>query len=158
METRTRGCRNYVPWTPRIHVLAAKVRWPELSQLSLCSAFDKENSIESPLDFATLYIQLLLWLCTLSPTVLMPVSWLLCHMLWLCCDHSVTLVTPLWLCDYHVIFPILHLSNNLKKRKEKEKKYKYWLSRFAKSWQTPLISDLCKSNQSRPPGDSSIKL
>ena len=28
----------------------AKVRWPELSQLSLCSAFDKENSIEFPLD------------------------------------------------------------------------------------------------------------
>jgi len=29
---------------------AAKVRWPKLSQLSLCSAFDKENSIESSLD------------------------------------------------------------------------------------------------------------
>ena len=29
---------------------AAKVWWPELSQLSLCSAFDKENSIESSLD------------------------------------------------------------------------------------------------------------
>ena len=29
----------------------AKLRWPELSQLSLCSAFDKENSIEFPLDF-----------------------------------------------------------------------------------------------------------
>jgi len=41
---------------------------------ALCSAIDKENSIESLLDFATLYIQLLLWLCTLSSTVLMPVS------------------------------------------------------------------------------------
>jgi len=41
---------------------------------ALCSAIDKENSIESPLDFTTLYIQLLSWLCTLSPTVLMPVS------------------------------------------------------------------------------------
>jgi len=41
---------------------------------ALCSAIDKENSIESLLDFATLYIQLLLWLCTLPPTVLMPVS------------------------------------------------------------------------------------
>jgi len=41
---------------------------------ALCSVIDKENSIESPLDFATLYIQLLLWLCTLSPTVLMPIS------------------------------------------------------------------------------------
>jgi len=78
----------------RIEVSTAKVWWLELSQLSLCSAFDKENSIESPLDFATLYIQLLLWLYTLSPTVLMPVSWLLCHMLWLWHDHSVTSVTP----------------------------------------------------------------
>jgi len=41
---------------------------------ALCSAIDKENSIESPLDFTTLYIQLLSWLCTLSPIVLMPVS------------------------------------------------------------------------------------
>jgi len=41
---------------------------------ALCSAIDKENSIESLLDFTILYIQLLLWLCTLSPTVLMSVS------------------------------------------------------------------------------------
>jgi len=41
---------------------------------ALCSAIDKENLIESPLDFATLYIQLLSWLCTLPPTVLMLVS------------------------------------------------------------------------------------
>jgi len=41
---------------------------------TLCSAIDKENLIESLLDFATLYIQLLSWLCTLSPTVLMSIS------------------------------------------------------------------------------------
>ena len=41
---------------------------------ALCSVIDKENSIKSPLDSATLYIQLLLWLCTLPPTVLMLVS------------------------------------------------------------------------------------
>jgi len=41
---------------------------------ALCSAIDKENSIESPLDSATLYIQLLSWLYTLPPTVLMLVS------------------------------------------------------------------------------------
>jgi len=40
----------------------------------LCSAIDKENLIESLLDFAILYIQLLLWLCTLSSTVLMSIS------------------------------------------------------------------------------------
>jgi len=27
-------------------MLASKVRWPELSQLSLCSEFNKENSME----------------------------------------------------------------------------------------------------------------
>jgi len=45
-----------------------------IKPIALCSAIDKENSIEFLLDFATLYIQLLLWLCTLSLTVLMPVS------------------------------------------------------------------------------------
>jgi len=74
--------------------------------------------IESLLDFTILYIQLLLWLCTLSPAVLMPVSWLLCHMLW---PWLVTSIMLLWLCDCHIIFPTLHLSNNLK-RKEKKKK------------------------------------
>jgi len=41
---------NFVMELP-LFLSAAKVRWPELSQLSLCSAFDKENSIEFPLDF-----------------------------------------------------------------------------------------------------------
>jgi len=71
-----------------------------------------------PIRFATLYIQLLLWLCTLSPIVLISISWLLCYILWLwlwLCD--MTSVMPLWLCDCHVIFPMLHLSNNLKKKK-----------------------------------------
>jgi len=45
------GPRQTVLWVwNRVLVSAAKVRWPELSQLSLCSAFDKENSIKSPLD------------------------------------------------------------------------------------------------------------
>ena len=35
----------------KVSVSASKVRRPELSQLSLCSEFDKENSIEFPLDF-----------------------------------------------------------------------------------------------------------
>ena len=71
---------------------------------ALCSAIDKENLIESLLDFATLYIQLLLWLCTLSPTVLMSISWLLCHIAvtvtWLWCDFGHTFFVTLWLlCD-----------------------------------------------------------
>ena len=32
-------------------------------------------------------------------------------------DLSVTLVTHLWLYDCHMIFPMLHLSNNLKEKK-----------------------------------------
>ena len=59
---------------------------------------------------------------------------MLWHDLW--CD----LVWPMWLCDCHVIFPMLHLSNN---RKEKEKKYKYWLGHFTKLWyQTYFSSQL----------------
>jgi len=85
-------------WHPCQSCKGAKLQ-AGIKPTALCSAIDKENLIESPLDFATLYIQLLSWLCTLSPTVLMPVSWLLCHMLWL---WLVTMynVTMTWLfCD-----------------------------------------------------------
>ena len=95
--------------------------------VSLFSVWQRELDRVS-IKFATLYIQLLSWLCTLSPTVLMSISWLLCHILWLWLmtinvwhDHdvtiSMTLVTALWLCDCHIIFPMLHLSNNLKDKK-----------------------------------------
>jgi len=40
-----------------------------------------------------------------------------------------------------MIFSMLHLSNNLK-----EKKYKYWLSRFAKSWQREVKEKIDKDN------------
>jgi len=39
------------PVIPSSRLSASKVRWPELSQLSLCSEFDKENLIKFPLDF-----------------------------------------------------------------------------------------------------------
>jgi len=99
-----------------------------------------------PVRFAILYIQLLLWLCTMSPTVLMFISWLLCHMLWLVTCDSVCDVTILWplshFCDSVTImwyFPHSILVIIYKKRKEKEKKYKYWLSYFAKSWHFPAL-------------------
>jgi len=104
---------------------ATKVQWPELSQLSFCSAFDKENLIESPLDllhyiynyyhgyapclpqsscpladFFVICCDCDLWLC-----VTWPFPWHLSHLL--------------WLCDCHMIFSMLHLSNNLKKKKRK---------------------------------------
>ena len=45
-------------------------------------------------------------------------------------SHAVTVTWPfcdfghtfLWLCDYHVIFPTLHLSNNLKEKERKRKR------------------------------------
>jgi len=55
-------------------------------------------------------------------------------------SHAVTVtmcnMTMTWpFCDLsHMIFPTLHLSNNLKEKKRKRKKYRYWLSCFAKSW------------------------
>jgi len=109
-----------------LHCKEAKLQ-AGIKPTALCSAIDKENSIEFPLDSAILYIQLLSWLCTLPPTVLMPVSWLLCHMLWLwlvtMCDVTILWLRShlLWLCDCHIIFPMLHLSNNLKEKKRKRK-------------------------------------
>ena len=48
-------------------------------------------------------------------TSLSHVVTITCDYMW--CDHSVTLVTLLWVCDCHMIFPMLHLSNNLKEKK-----------------------------------------
>jgi len=82
-------------WFNKQYCKEAKLQ-ARIKPTALCSAIDKENLIESPLDFATLYIHLLSWLCTLPPTVLMPVSWLLCHMLWL---------WPVTMCDMTVTWP-----------------------------------------------------
>jgi len=92
------------------------------------SAFDKEDSIEFPLDLLHYIYNLLLWLCTWSLMVsMLLINWLLGHMLWLWlvtpCD-----VTTLWLLSHLFValwlvmryLPMLHLSN---KRKEKKKKY-----------------------------------
>jgi len=99
-------------------VSASKVRWLELSQLSLCSEFDKENSMEFlliPLPTYTLcycgYALTLLWSsCYFS------------HVTYCDCDpwHD-----HLWHCDKVTwLFPVLHLvvvSPIKRKRKRKEK-------------------------------------
>ena len=60
---------------------AAKVWWPELSQLSFCSAFDKENSIEFSLDLVHyIYMQsnpnpVLLFCTSLWVNLLSCVCW-----------------------------------------------------------------------------------
>jgi len=80
-------------------VSASKVQWLELSQLSLCSEFDKENLIEFPLDFLY-YLYNYYMVCALfshtyhvthhmtscDVTLWLPVMWL-----WLCDTCDVTL-------------------------------------------------------------------
>ena len=87
----------------RVLVSAAKLRWPELSQLSLCSAFDKENSIELPLDFLHYLYKCLTLTLYQSPTL-----------------------------PYESLLSCVSIDKK-NKRKEKEKNIKYWLSHFAKS-------------------------
>jgi len=93
---------------------ASKVQWPELSQLSLCSEFDKENLMEFSLisllliHFTTVAMRLL----SHGPhvtLVMWPVMW--------------QSVTPLWHCDKVMwYFPVLYLVVISPIRKEKKRK------------------------------------
>ena len=93
---------------------ASKVQWPELSQLSLCSEFDKENSMEFSLISLLLIHFTTVAMCLLShgPHVTL-VMW-----------HTVTIhhtIVTLW--QSHMI--LSHApSCSCKKRKEKKKKRK----------------------------------
>ena len=103
---------------------ASKVRWLELSQLSLCSEFDKENSMEFSLISLPTYT---LYYHGYAPTL----PWSSCYSShvthcdcdpW--CDHMWPSVTPLWYCDKATwLFSALHLVvvSPIKKRKRKEK-------------------------------------
>ena len=106
----------------RKRISASKVRWLELSQLSLCSEFDKENSMEFSLNSLLLihFTTVAMHLLSHSPhvtlvmwhTVTVTVTW---H-LWLS-------VTPLWHCDKVMwYFPMLHLVVVSPIRKEKKRK------------------------------------
>ena len=84
----------------------SKVQWLELSQLSLCSEFDKENSMEFLLNSLLLIHFTTVAMCLLShgPHVTL-VMW---HTVTVTCD--VTSITPLWHCDKVTwYFPVLHL-------------------------------------------------
>ena len=109
-----------------LHLSASKVRWPELSQLSLCSEFDKENSMEFSLISLPTYT---FYYCGYA--LILP--WSSCyssHVTPCDCDlwhnHLWPSVTPLWHCDKVTwYFPTLHLvvvSPKEKKKKRKEKK------------------------------------
>jgi len=101
---------------------ASKVRWPELSQLSLCSEFDKENSMEFSLisllliHFTTVAMHLL----SHGPHVTL-VMWhtvtVTCDVT--ICDHPSHKIVTLW--QSHVI--LFHApSCSCKKKKEKKRK------------------------------------
>jgi len=99
----------------RVLVSASKVRWLELSQLSLCSEFDKENSMEFLLNSLLLIHFTTMTMCLLShgPHVTL-VMW---HIVTMTIHH------PLWYCDKVTwYFPTLHLVVVSPIRKEK--KYK----------------------------------
>ena len=112
---------------------------------TLCSVIDKENSIESLLDLLYYIYNYYCGYTSCLPQSLCPsadffVTCCDCDS-WPFCDLSHTF---LWLCDCHMIFPMLYLSNNLKEKKRKRKKYKYWLSCFAKSWHLLYVGDVGK--------------
>ena len=106
-------------WTHKRKVMSAsKVRWPELSQLSLCSEFDKENSMEFSLISLPTYT---FYYCGYA--LILP--WSSCyssHVTPCDCDlwPSVTPIVTLW--QSHVI--LSHAPPCSCKSKEKEKKRK----------------------------------
>ena len=102
---------------------ASKVRWPELSQLSLCSEFDKENSMEFSLISLPTYT---LYYCGYA--LILP--WSSCyssHVTPCDCDMwhdhlwpSVTPIVTLW--QSHMILSHAPPCSCKSKEKEKEKK------------------------------------
>jgi len=93
---------------------ASKVQWPELSQLSLCSEFDKENSMEFSLisllliHFTTVAMRLLSHGPHVTLVMWHPVTW--------------PSVPQLWHCDKVTwYFPMLHFVV-VSSRKEKKRK------------------------------------
>ena len=108
----------------QVLVSASKVWWLELNQLSLCSEFDKENSMEFLFNslllihFTTVamcllshgpYVTLVIW-----HTVTVTITW-----------HLWPSVTPMWHCDKVMwYFSMLHLVVVSPIRKEKKRKRK----------------------------------
>jgi len=99
-------------------VSASKVRWPELSQLSLCSEFDKENSMEFSLisllliHFTTMAMRLLSHGPHVTLVMWHAVTVTICH----------TIVTS-W--QSHMILsraPSCSCKSNKKRKKKKRKR------------------------------------
>ena len=103
----------------RVLVSASKVWWPELSQLSLCLEFDKENSIEFLLISLPTYT---LYYCGYA--LILPWSSCYSSHVTLCdCDLWRDHLWPLWHCDKVTwYFPTLHLVVVSPKKKKKKRK------------------------------------
>ena len=90
---------------------ASKVRWPELSQLSSCSEFDKENLMEFSLNSLLLIYFTTVAMHLLSQGHTVTVTW-----------PPVTSITPLWYCDKVTwYFSVLYLVVISPIRKEKKR-------------------------------------
>ena len=101
-------------------VSASKVRWPELSQLSLCSEFDKENSMEFSLISLPTYT---LYYCGYA--LILP--WSSCYFSHVTpcdcdlCDVTIRhIIVTLW--QSHMILSHTPPCSCKSKEKEKEKK------------------------------------
>ena len=104
-------------------LLASKPQWPELSQLSLCSEFNKENLMEFSLNFLLLihFTTMAMHLLSYGPHV--TLSHVTYHDLWR--DHLWPSITSLWHCDNVMWYvPVLHLVVVSPIRKEKKRKEK----------------------------------
>jgi len=78
---------------------ASKVQWLKLSQLSLCSEFDKENLMEFLLNSLLLihFTTVAMHLLSHGPHVTLVMWHTVTCDLW--CDHMWPSITPLWHCD-----------------------------------------------------------
>ena len=117
LQSFLRQITNMLPLSQR-QMSASKVRWLELSQLSLCSEFDKENSMEFSLISLPTYT---LYYC--SYVLILPwSSYYSSHVTPCDCDLWPP-VTPLWHCDKVMwYFPMLHLVVVSPKKKKKKRK------------------------------------
>ena len=98
-RSKTDGARMWY----RVLVSASKVQWPELSQLSLCSEFDKENSMEFSLNSLLLihFTTVAMHLLSHGPYVTL--------VMWYTMTVTIS-ITSLWHCDKVTwYFPTLYL-------------------------------------------------
>jgi len=139
----------------RVLVLASKVRWPELSQLSLCSEFDKENSIEFLLNSL-----LLIYFTTVAMHLLSHGPHVTHYDYDPWCDHLWPSVTPLWHCDKVTwYFSTLHFVVISPIRKEKKRNINNDLAVLLSydTWHPNIEQDIGKTTEDFPRTEEFLK-